>query len=457
MSAASFGAEIAGGALALLALLAPAAALVALAWAAWSLGVLRSRPAAWAAIWTIVLIKLVLPWGPRIAGSLSDLWALAWRAGTGSTEPLRWPTAVAAVAPEGSLTLGVLGWIALGAGWLAITGRRITRSALHLRQQRRELAALPAAPRWLLELCGELAARFGVTAPTVVVHPARVVPHLLYGLRGSQLVVPAALIPDQLDASPRGSAASPRHLLELTLAHELAHLRRRDPLARWLLTVVSAVWFFLPIRALIGRPLERSQEVAADALALRILALPPATYARLLVDVTVRCQEVAPLSALALARPRSPGALIERVEALCLHRSQASAGWVGAASLVGFALLGLGQARQTSMEAAGPACEFSPEIAEALREVHPEADRDGDGELGREEACALQEQLRRTALEGLEGGGEQASRSSHVTSGSSGDRPLWQRLCCQCESSSAPEVRGEPLAERAAPDACVQE
>ena len=456
MSAAGLGAEIAGGALALL---AQGAALMALAWAAWSLGVLRKRPAAWAAIWTIVLIKLVLPWGPRIAGSLSDLWSLAWRAGTGSAEPLHLPTTIAAAAPEASFSFGALVWIALGAGWLAITGRRIVRSALHLRQRRSELGALPAAPRWLTDLCGELAGRFGVPAPTVVVHPARVAPHLLYGLRRSLLVVPAALI--DADADADADAASGRHRLELTLAHELAHLRRRDPLARWLLTVVSAVWFFLPIRALIGRPLERSQEVAADALAVRLLALPPATYARLLVDVAVRCQEVAPLPALALARPRAPGALIERVEALCLHRSQATAGWVGAAFLIGFALLGLGQARQTQAELAGPACEFSPEIAEALREVHPEADRDGDGELGREEACALQEQLRRTALEGLEGGGELASRSSHLSqssaAGGAGDRPLWQQLCCQCEPSSAPDVRGEPLAERAAPDACVQE
>lgn len=458
-SALGFGRDVAGGAAMLL---AQGASLVALAWAAHAIGLLRKRPAVWAAIWTIVSIKLLLPWGPAVAGSLSDLWALFWRSASGSAEPVAISVEPAASAAAGapSLAASLLGaaGLLLVAGWATISVRRIVIPYLHLRRQRRELTALPPAPRWLTALAQELAARFKVRAPRLVVHPSRVVPHVLYGVSESLLVVPAALLPS--DGAADRSAE--RELLQLTLAHELAHLRRRDPLARWLGTVVAAVWFFLPLRTLVGRPLERAQEVAADALALRVLAMPPTSYARLLVDVTVRCQEVAPLAALALARPRAPGALIERVEALCVHHSKAHAGWLGAAFLFLFALVGLGQARPTSSEHRGPACEFSPEIAEALREVHPEADRDGDGELGREEACALQEQLRKSALEGLEGGGEQASRlgGASATSGNSSalaERSLWQQLCCQCETSSAPGVRGEPLADRAAPEACVQE
>lgn len=461
-SALTFGREVTGGAAILL---GQGAALVAVAWAAQACGLLRKRPAVWAAIWTIVSIKLILPWGPAVAGSLSDLWALLWRSASGSAEPLTLALAPAATAAASGPSLAATALGALGlllvAGWATISVRRVARAALHLRRQRRELAALPPAPPWLTALCDELAARFGVAAPRVVVHPSRVVPHLLFGFSRSLLVVPAALISEPDDEPGERSqrdGAPDRELLQLTLAHELAHLRRRDPLARWLGTVASAVWFFLPVRALVARPLERAQEMAADALALRVLAMAPASYARLLVEVTVRCQEVAPRAALALARPRAPGALIERVEALCVHQSKAHAGWLGAAFLAVFALAGLGQARPTSSEHRGPVCEFSPEIAEALREVHPEADRDGDGELGREEACALQEQLRKSALEGLESGGEQASRlGAASTSGGLAERSLWQQLCCQCETSSAPGVRGEPLAERAAPEACVQE
>ncbi len=423
-------------------MLAQGAALAAVAWAVWAAGLLRRRPAMWAAIWTVVLVKLVLPWGPQVAGSLSDLWALAQRAVAGAAAPSPLPAVAAGPATAAGSSWSLAVGLALLAGWAAISARRLIHSVSHLRQQRRQLAAFPAAPAWAQELVEELAGRFGVAAPELIVHPEPVVPHLIYGLRRSLLVVPHALLGE-------------RALLELAMAHELAHLRRRDPLARWLETVVAAVWFFLPVRAVIGRPLERSQEIAADALARRALRLPPATYAQGLVDVAVRCQRSAqPAEALALARPGGSAELVERIEALCLHNSSARVGWLGAVALLGFAVMGLGQARQLTSEA-GPACEFSPELAAALREVHPEADRDGDGELGREEACALQDQLRRSALEGREVAGELAE--AMIPSPSSGaTRPLWQQLCCQCETSSAPEVRSEPFAERTAPEACVE-
>lgn len=428
------------------AMVAQGAALAALAWAAWASGLLRRRPAVWAAIWTVVLVKLVLPWGPEVAGSLADLWALATRSDAAVPVPAV-TTPLTGVAAAPGVSLGATLGVCLLAGWTFLSSRRLFAAFSQLRRQRRAVAALPAAPSWVTALSGELSLRFGCAAPTVVVHPEHVVPHLLYGLRRSYLVVPRTLLEE-------GQGA----LLELALAHELAHLRRRDPLARWLCAAVSAVWFFLPIGRLIGRPLERSQEVAADALALRVLDLPPPAYAQRLVDVTLRCQAASAAPALALARPGAPGALLDRVEALCLHRTTASAGWLGAAALLGFAVLGLGQARTFHSDTSSAACEFSPEIAAALREVHPEADRDGDGELGREEACALQEQLRRTAQEGLVPAEELASSSSS---------PLWQRLCCSCETSSsgAPEVRhemrnemrNEPLSDGAAPQACVQE
>lgn len=426
--------ELASGAAVML---GQGALLLALAWVAWSAGILRRRPAMWAVIWTVVLVKLVLPWGPQVAGSLSDLWALAQRALGQPVGPLPQlePTVAATAAASPSWAAPLV--LAILAGWAAISGRRLVRAVVHLRRQRAALAALPPSPAWAQARCAALAERFGVRAPRLIAHPEPVVPHLLYSPGASYLVVPSALLEE--DA-----------LLELAMAHELAHLARRDPLARWLETFVAALWFFLPVQRAVGRPLERSQEIAADALALRTLALAPSRYAQLLVEVTARCQRGAPaVAALALARPGAPAVLVERVEALCLKQSRATIGWAGAAFTVGFALLGLGQARQASSEI-GPSCEFSPEIAAALREVHPEADRDGDGELGREEACALQEQLRRSALEGREAG-EVASSSSSMSS-----RPLWQQLCCQCETSSAPEVRSESLGERATPEACAE-
>ncbi|MBK7540136.1 MAG: hypothetical protein IPI49_33240 [Myxococcales bacterium] len=62
--------------------------------------------------------------------------------------------------------------------------------------------------------------------------------------------------------------------------------------------------------------------------------------------------------------------------------------------MVAFGVLGLGQPRAAAPAQAVAQCDYSPAIAEALREVHPEADLDGDGELARDEACALQEHRR---------------------------------------------------------------
>ncbi|MEZ4359160.1 MAG: M56 family metallopeptidase [Kofleriaceae bacterium] len=400
--------------------------LLGCAYLAWSAGLWRRHPAAWTGLWIVVLLRWALPWTPAVPGSLSDLWARGWgtaeAAATGPGGP------VEAVAASASIQWAP---ILLVLAWLLLSARRLSRVRARAQQQRRDAAALPPPPAWVITRVRELSAALRISSPRVVVHPERVVPHLLVGAREALLVLPRALLDDREQAT-------------VALAHELAHLRRRDPLVRWLLTVVQAVWFFAPLDRCIGRPLERCQEMAADALARRTLALEPERYARLLVGAALRCQRAAPAAALALGG-RSP--LLERVEALCTHRARASAGGLGAAVIAGVAVLGLGAARSPSDAASAPPCEYSPALAEALREVHPEADRDGDGELGREEACALQEQLRRSAREGLVAG-EQVSRA---------EPPLWQRLCCDCESSGARPVRVDSLPGRAPPAACEQE
>lgn len=414
--------------------LGQALALAALGHAAARLGVLRRRPAAWAALWSIALVKLVAPWGPAVTGSLADLWArLAPDPALAAVVPA--PASLGAPSGGGGYDLGaallIAAWV-VGAGW-ALVGR--------LGAQRRRLtqaARLPTGPQALQQQVGEVAARVDWRGrpPEAKIDPDPSIPHLVVGVRRAFLVVPEALL-----AEPA--------LLELALAHELAHLRRRDHLARWLAAAVAAVWFFVPVRAVFGRALERAQEAAADALAARALGLAPAAYARRLVAATLRCQ-AAPAE-LAGALGLGPTALAERVEALCQRPSAAGPGWAGAIGVAAFALLALGGAGAGPTPALAQRCDYSPAIAEALREVHPEADLDGDGELGRDEACALQEQLRRSARQGLEPGGEQAASS------------LWQQLCCNCEGANERTSRGseppggEPAPDYASPASCEQE
>lgn len=418
--------ELAGGAVEVLReaawMLVHAGALLVVAHLAWAAGVLRRRPAVWVAIWSLVLIKSVLPWGPSVTGSLADVWTLVFSAAVTAHESV--PGALVGTSasdPMAPWTAAL--WIGFLGLWSVVFLFRIATSIARLQRQRRQLmaaAAATATPSWLTTECSQLAARMNVVTPVVLVLAAPVVPHLLYGLRGSLLVVPSSLLAD-------------RELVRLALAHELAHLRRRDPWLRWLLAAVSSWWFFLPIRRLVGLRLERSQEAAADALAVRCLAIAAPRYAAGLVSIAKRFPRASvAVDAIALARP---GALLDRVEALCVLRSYPSTGWLGAAFATGFAVIGLGQPRAIDSSTEAPPCEYSPQLAEALREVHPEADRNGDGELGRDEACALQEQLRRSAREGLQAGDEVAEFSGPGTSAAA---PLWRRLCCDC--SAAAEV-----------------
>src|SRR5690349_14121980 len=76
----------------------------------------RPRPAWRAAIWTIVLVKFALPWGPAMPWSLSDLVA-----SLSSTPAVHAPVVI----PSGPIVVvtpsvwPAIGWLALAAIWLA--------------------------------------------------------------------------------------------------------------------------------------------------------------------------------------------------------------------------------------------------------------------------------------------------------------------------------------------------
>jgi len=118
----------------------------------------------------------------------------------------------------------------------------------------RELAA-PVCPRARLGACGHASGPvcFGVFRPRVL--------------------VPASLL-----------AAGDGPELRAVLAHELGHLRRRDPLAGWFLGLARAVYFVWPWLAGLRREVRLAQEYLADADAARTTG--PADYAEMLIRMT---------------------------------------------------------------------------------------------------------------------------------------------------------------------------
>lgn len=379
-----------------------ALAFIAVAHGASRLGLWRRRPAVWSALWTIAALKLILPWAPALPGSLADL-ASRWLGEPRGLEAAA--RATGEVLPAAS-SPGAW-WAAALAVWLAVASWRLGRRAGRARALWRQVRALPAAAAPVAALAAELArGRVGRRGLQIKIADGAVSPHLVVGLRTAWIVVPREI-------------CAHREQLELALAHELAHLQRYDFAGRWLAGLAADVWWMLPVGVLVGRPLERSQEAAADAAAAGALGWSSPAYARQLLAAAARLSSSV-RGALALA---PSGALAERVAALCVHRSVAGIGRVGGAAVVLGGALALGGAVAEPPSTSAAACEYDASLARALREVHPEADLDGDGALARDEACALQEQLRRAALQGVETGAEQAR---------------WlPQLCCDCGDGEA--------------------
>jgi beta-lactamase regulating signal transducer with metallopeptidase domain len=94
--------------------------------------------------------------------------------------------------------------------------------------------------------------------------------------RGGSYVV---VVPEELLAPNRGED------LQLVLAHELAHIKRRDLAWNWLYTVVKALFFFNPLIRVAGRELGIAQEMACDEMAVRATGARAARYGKTLLTM----------------------------------------------------------------------------------------------------------------------------------------------------------------------------
>lgn len=242
-------------------------------------------------LWLLVLVKLVTP--PLVTAplftvasdaaattsSLLDDVSLARTTGAGlaplpalgegtplaATDPT--PSsgpALSAVAISLALWVWALGSLAV----LVLSFVRITRFVRRLRACSR-----PADDR-LVRMAAHLAKRLGLRrAPRLVVVDADLAP-LVWWLGGrTELVLPRA-IADGLDPCS----------LRLVVAHELAHLRRRDHLVRWVEWAATVLFWWNPVLWLARRGLRANEELCCDALVLSALDTDPNTYANSLLD-----------------------------------------------------------------------------------------------------------------------------------------------------------------------------
>ncbi|MCI0588981.1 MAG: M56 family metallopeptidase, partial [Planctomycetes bacterium] len=242
-----------------------AAALVALLWIADRIVGAKVWPCVRLAAWTVVLAKLLLP--PTLASPvgiarLFDSHAAMSMAVANGEAPL----------PAEGAPLGILLAFGLWAlGVLLFGSVRVLRIVRFRRGLERD--AEEVEPRVRKELA-RAARRIGLRRPPRVVSTSRCDGPAVYGVFRPVLLLPAGF--------GKGSPEETR----FALLHELAHLRRRDPLLAALASAIEVLYWFHPLVRLATRRIAALLELACDE-----------SVAGLLRDDTPRYRDALPLAA----------------------------------------------------------------------------------------------------------------------------------------------------------------
>jgi beta-lactamase regulating signal transducer with metallopeptidase domain len=238
---------------------------------------LRAAPAVEHGLWLLVLVRLVLPpFGPLFDAATSSSTASNI---VSSAEPGLGDVLVARVTrvlgPSwSSWGADVLLWAFLATLALVVL-RELARARAVERCVRRAVPADRELERRVRAVAGDL----GVSAPRIRVSAEASGP-FLWSLRRPVLVLPEA--PAAADA---GAAPAPT-----VLAHEFAHLARRDHWTAWLELVVQGFHFWNPLFWLARRRLHLAAELAADQWVVRRFPAERRAFATALVDTAERAQ-----------------------------------------------------------------------------------------------------------------------------------------------------------------------
>lgn len=249
------------------------------------------------------------------------------------------------LAPALLAALGLLwcGGLGLGLVRLVLLGRVVAR-----RGER--------ADRELHVLAARLAARLGIAPPRVLLCAHDRPLALACGLWHPAVLLSTWML-ERLDGEE----------LEAVLAHELAHIARRDYLAVWLATILRDAFCYLPPSWAAYRQLQQEKEVACDELTVALTGRPLA-----LASALVKAWQPSlggPRGILAPALVGSGDAIEGRIARLLAPTGQRAGQWephgaarvgvAGAVAFAGFALIGaLGLVVALALLGCGPVAAF---------------------------------------------------------------------------------------------------
>ena len=288
---------------------------VALALVAWVVQRGGRHPLLAHLLWVLVLVKLVTPpvltlpliavptpsmpaqEAPAPSDGAISAWISADRMdldpGATGGEELR-PVAASSWLQRSTSGLTLV-WLLGSAGVLVFSLLRIHRFHRLL-----GVASKPA-PRALQEIASRLARRLGLRGvPSICTTAANISPMVWWTGGKVRVLVPASL-PGEMDAEE----------LRWILAHELAHVRRRDHLVRWLEWLACVCFWWNPVVWWARRSLRATEEVCCDALVLSRLRPDPHSYASSLLNA-VELIAFPALRPPAVASEMNSGGFLER-------------------------------------------------------------------------------------------------------------------------------------------------
>lgn len=138
-----------------------------------------------------------------------------------------------------------------------------------------------------------LLVRRGTIAPPTLSNAVQEVA-LQLGMRPVPLLIVRGISSPFVSCLGRLTLAWPEHLLHFDsiasshsiLAHELAHIHRRDHWIAWIELVATAIWWWNPLFSYVRKNLRSSAEMACDAVALDLYPDHRCLYAELLLELS---------------------------------------------------------------------------------------------------------------------------------------------------------------------------
>lgn len=250
---------------------------------------LRQRvwPQLRAALWALVMVKLLVP---------PDL---SWPLSIASLRPQMSQWLEPTLSGEMAIRISTIAFVIWALGFLAFV---VLSLSTYARERRRLLftdpLGLPQTVQADLNATLTRASRrIGVATPSIQVSSSACSPSVI-GLWRPVVVLPLSCLLEG------------RHL-EHILLHELAHIKRRDPLAGWLCWSVLALFWFHPVAWLAYLSLGQHRELACDHRVKQVLGSQAPAYRQTLLCMAQRWVHHHPVGILGfIARRHS---LIERI------------------------------------------------------------------------------------------------------------------------------------------------